>query len=239
MSGSAWTETAPTGGLVAPAAEERAVHTSIPALDSFFPGLRPCNVTLIDSPDRMLLDLTSMLCVNGVRTLERDVVWVDGGCTVDPYEIGRACRRSGMNRAEVLDSISVARAFTAYQLVSLIDEMLEEEVARTGAGMVVVSCLPEMFQDKEMRKSESNQLVRRCMERLRSIARSGEVAVLVTSRGPMRSGLRDLIHEGADEIVRIENASRALRITLPLRGESIFYHAVPRGQTTLEEFVRR
>ena len=241
MSGSVWTERMPAGGPMPPpsAAEERCVRTSIPVLDAVFQGFRPCSVTLIDSPGRVLLDLIPALCVNGIRDLERDVVWVDGGCTVDPYEIGRACRRRGMGRAEVLDSINVARAFTAYQLVDLIDERLEKEVARTGAGMVVISCLPEMFQDKEMRRSESHQLVRRCMERLRAIASSDKVAVLVTSRGPMPPGLRDLVYEGADEIMRVENASRALRITLPLRGESVFYRPVPRGQITLGEFARR
>ena len=35
---------------------ERTVRTSIPTLDAFFGGLRPGNVTLLDSSDRMLFD---------------------------------------------------------------------------------------------------------------------------------------------------------------------------------------
>jgi hypothetical protein len=222
---------------------ERTVRTSIPTLDAFFGGLRPGNMTLLDSSDRMLFDLTHILCVNGVSSLGQDVVWVDGGNSVNPYELGRICRRFGLDRTEVLDSISVARAFTAYQLVSLIDERLEEEVRRTGAGMVIVSCLPDMFQDKEMRWSESYQLIRRCVERLRDLSRDRGVATLITNYGLMkilqRKSLKNLLYGMADDIVRIENASRCLRITLPNRQETMYYHAVPHNQTTLEEFMRR
>jgi hypothetical protein len=219
------------------------VRTSIPTLDAFFGGLRQECMTLIDSSDRMVFDLTHILCVNGVSTLGRDVVWVDGGNCVDPYELGRICRRFGLDRTEVLDSVNVARAFTAYQLVSLIDERLEDEVLRTGAGMVVVSCLPDMFQDREMRWSESYQLIKRCVERLHDLSRREGTATLVTNYGLtkilQRKSLKNLLYGTADDILRIENASGCLRITLPNRQESMLYHPVPHNQTTLEEFMRR
>jgi|ADurb_Cas_03_Slu_FD_contig_81_331094_length_864_multi_3_in_0_out_0_1 hypothetical protein len=219
------------------------VRTSIPTLDAFFGGLRPSCMTLIDSSDRLVFDLTHILCVNGVSTLSRDAVWVDGGNCVDPYELGRICRRFGLDRTEILDSISVARAFTAYQLVSLIDERLESEVQRTGAGMVIVSCLPDMFQDKEMRWSESYQLIRRCVERLQEVSRREGTATLITNHGLMkilqRKSLKNLLYGAADEILRIENAAGCLRMTLPNSQESMLYHAVPHNQTTLEEFVGR
>ncbi len=219
------------------------VRTSIPTLDAFFGGLRQGCMTLIDSSDRMVFDLTHVLCVNGVSTLGQEVVWVDGGNCVDPYELGRICKRFGLDRTEVLDSISVARAFTAYQLVSLIDERLEEEIARTGAGMIIVSCLPDMFQDKEMRWSESYQLIKRCVERLHDLSRRKRTATLVTNYGLMkllqRKSLKSLLYSTADDIVRIENASGCLRIVLPNRQETMLYHAVPHNQTTLEEFMGR
>jgi hypothetical protein len=222
---------------------EEVIPTSIPTLDAFLGGLRRGHLTLMDSSDRMLFDLTHILCVNAVSTLGQDVVWVDGGNSVDPYELGRICRRSGLDREEVLDSVSVARAFTAYQLVSLIDDRLEDEVRRTGAGAVIVSCLPDMFQDREMRWSESYQLIKRCVGTLRDLSRDMRTATLVTNYGLMkilqRKSLKSLLYGAADDIVRIENASRCLRVSLPNRQESILYHPVPHNQTTLEEFGGR
>ncbi|MDW5563354.1 MAG: hypothetical protein SA339_09020 [Methanomassiliicoccus sp.] len=219
------------------------VRTSIPTLDAFFDGVRCRAMTLIDSSDRMLFDLTHILCVNGVSTLGREVVWIDGGNCVDPYELGRISKRFGLDRTEVLDSVRVARAFTAYQLVSLIDERLEDEVRRTGAGMVIVSCLPDMFQDKEMHWSESYQLIKRCVERLHDLSRREGTATLVTNYGLMkilqRKSLKGLLYGTADDIVRIENAAGCLRIVLPNDQESMLYHPVPHNQTTLEEFMGR
>ncbi|HOQ26788.1 MAG TPA: hypothetical protein PLF76_08615, partial [Methanomassiliicoccaceae archaeon] len=57
---------------------ERTVRTLIPVLDSFIGGLRQGSLTLIDSADRMVFDLTNILCVNGVGMLDKDVVWIDG-----------------------------------------------------------------------------------------------------------------------------------------------------------------
>ncbi len=223
--------------------QERVVRTSIPTLDAFFGGLRAGHLALMDSSDRMLFDLTHILCVNGVSTLGQDVVWVDGGNSVNPYELGRICRRFGLDRNEVLDSVMVARAFTAYQLVSLIDECLEAEVERTGAGMIIVSCLPDMFQDREMRWSESFQLIKRCVERLHGLARDRGTVTLMTNHGlgkiAQRRSLKNLLYGMADDIVRIENASRCLRISLPQRQECMYYHPVPHNQTTLEEFGGR
>jgi len=218
------------------------VRTLIPSLDAFIGGLRPNHLTLIDSADRMLFDLTHILCVNGVSTLDKDVIWIDGGNSVNPYEIGRICRRFGVDRTEVLDSIRVARAFTAYQLVSLIDERLEAELDRTGAGMVIVSCLPDLFQDKELRWSESYALIRRCVEKVHALTRRDGLVTVVTNLGLMKvlqkKSLKNLLYGTADDIIRIERASRALRISLPNRQEWMLYHPVPNNQTTLEEFVR-
>jgi hypothetical protein len=239
-----WTEGAEAiDGRSAPSAHgNNVVRTLIPVLDSFIGGLRPNHLTLIDSADRLLFDLTHMLCVNGVGVLNSDVVWIDGGNSVDPYEIGRVCRRFGRDRDEVLDSVRVARAFTAYQLVSLIDERLEDELERTGAGMVVLSCLPDLFLDKELRWSESYSLLRQCVEKTLALTRRKGLVTLITNLGLMkivqRKSLKNLLYGTADDIIRIERASRALRISLPNRQEWMLYHPVPRYQTTLEEFMR-
>ena len=238
-----WTERADAiNGRTALARGEGTVRTLIPALDTFIGGLRPNHLTLIDSADRMMFDLTHALCVNAVGALNSDVVWIDGGNSVDPYEIGRICRRFGQDRHEVLDSVRVARAFTAYQLVSLINERLEDEVERTGAGMVVISCLPDLFLDKEMRWSESYSLLRQCVETTLELTRKKGLVTLVTNLGLMkivqRKSLKSLLYGTADDIIRIERAPRSLRISLPNRQEWMLYHPVPRFQTTLEEFMK-
>ena len=75
-----------------------------------FPALQGCTAELCGLRDRSDELEAAKVRFYGVSTLGQDVVWVDGGNSVNPYELGRICRRFGLDRTEVLDSISVARA---------------------------------------------------------------------------------------------------------------------------------
>ena len=229
------------GGGRYPLPAERRVRTSLPAIDSFFPGFRSSQITLIDSSDRFLFDLTHLLCVNSINDLGDEVVWVDGGNSINPYEIASLCRRYRLDMRETLDSVNVARAFTAYQMTSLIVDRLEKEVERTRSGTVIVSCFTDLFHDKDMWWSESFQLIKRCLSALREMTQQHSLVTVITNHGLTKIGhrrsLAKLMDESADSVLRIENRRRALELSLMKEGRSMLYHPVPYYQTTLEEFL--
>ncbi len=222
----------------------RSIDTSIAALDAFIGGFASSQVTLIDSSDRLLFDLVHLLCINQVVGDGREVVWVDGGNSINPYNLAGLCKRQRVNAQEALESINVSRAFTAYQMVTLIDEMLEPELERTGAGMLIVSCFPDLFQDRDVRWSESLQLMQRCISAIQGATKRHDVVTLVTNFGLskllFKKSLRSLVYSSADRVLRIESASRAaLRLSLVNEGRSMMYHPVPYYQRTLDEFSVR
>jgi RecA/RadA recombinase len=141
---------------------------------------------------------------------------------------------------EVLHNITVSRAFTAYQMSTLIEDMLDPEVDRIRTGLVVVSCFPDLFQDADMNWTESLQLMRRAMEKLRALTEERSLITIITNYGqakPMsRKGLRSLLYDSADRVVRIDGKGVSVRITLPKEGEGMLYRPVARNQTTLDEF---
>ena len=220
---------------------ERRVRTSIPTMDSFFPGFRSSQIALVDSSDGFLFDLTHLLCVNAIKDLGDEVVWVDGGNSINPYEIASLCRRFRLDMRETLDSVNIARAFTAYQMASLIVDRLEREVERTGSGTVIISCFVDLFHDKDMWWSESFQLIKRCLSEIREITQRHSLVTIITNRGftkiKHRKSLANLMDESVDSILRIENRRRALELSLVREGRSMLYHPVPYYQTTLEEFL--
>ncbi len=223
-----------------PEVMESVISTSIPTLDAFMRGLHPSKMTLIDSADRMVFDLTHIFCVNAIDQLHQEVVWVDGGNSINPYELSRICKRFGVDRENVLDNINVARAFTVYQLVSLIDAMLEEELERTGAQMVIVSCLPDLFQDPDVRWAESFQLMKRCVSKIQSLTKERGLITLITNYGLSKmlakKSLKNLMYNSADQILRVENARGSLCLNLVNEGRTTLYHSVPHNQMTIEEF---
>ncbi len=223
-------------------AEERAIGTSVPALDAFIGKFASSQMTLVDSSDSLLFDLTHILCVNAINSLQGEVVWVDGGNSVDPYELVGLCKRFRMDIGETLDQINVSRAFTAYQMVTLIDEMLEGELERTGSELIVVSCFPDLFLDRDMWWSESFQLMKGCVSTLQSLTKKRNLITLITNYGLTKmlykKSLRTLLYGSADRVLRIENKRNALLIDLVKEGRTMLYHPVPYYQTTIDEFRR-
>ncbi len=227
-------------GLGASAARYRSLVTSIPPVDALLRGLEPGTITFIDSSDRLVFELVNLFCFNAVNELHEEVLWIDGGNSVNPYELSAICKRYRVPPEEVLHNITVSRAFTAYQMSTLIEDMLDPEVDRIRTGLVVVSCFPDLFQDADMNWTESLQLMRRAMEKLRTLTEERSLITIITNYGqakPMsRKGLRSLLYDSADRVVRIDGKGVSVRITLPKEGEGMLYRPVVRNQTTLDEF---
>ena len=227
-------------GLGASAARYRSLVTSIPPVDALLRGLEPGTITFIDSSDRLVFELVNLFCFNAVNELHEEVLWIDGGNSVNPYELSAICKRYRVPPEEVLHNITVSRAFTAYQMSTLIEDMLDPEVDRIRTGLVVVSCFPDLFQDADMNWTESLQLMRRAMEKLRALTEERSLITIITNYGqakPMsRKGLRSLLYDSADRVVRIDGKGVSVRITLPKEGEGMLYRPVVSNQTTLDEF---
>ncbi len=220
---------------------ERSVRTSIPALDSFFPGFRSSQIALVDSSDGFLFDLTHRLCVNAVSGPGEGVVWVDGGNSINPHMIASISRRFRLDMRESMESVNIARAFTAYQMTSLIVDRLEREVERTGSGTVIVSCFVDLFQDRDMWWSESFQLIKRCLHALREMTKRHSLVTIITNYGLTRisnkRSLDTLIDESVDSVLRIQRRRGALRLTLEKEGRFMLYRPAPYYQTTLDEYM--
>lgn len=221
---------------------ERVLTTSIPQLDSLIGGFRASEVSLLDSDDAYLSSLLHLLCVRAVELFDEEVVWVDGGNEVNPYAMSSLCRRLGLDRKDVLSRVNVSRAFTAYQLVTLIEDKLDEQVRKSSPSTVIVSSISLMFMDRDMRWMESHQLLRRCLERISSIAKQHETITIVTNGSYLHArpspGLTALLYEHADLAVQMRSRRKGLAVRLPTRDREVLFSPVPWNQATLEEFRR-
>jgi hypothetical protein len=83
-----------------------------------------------------------------VVSLNRDAVFMDGGNSFNPYSLSRIVKSLGAESRKVLSRIHVARAFTAYQMESLIHGL---QIAAEQWDPVVldISYLPSLFSGPE------------------------------------------------------------------------------------------
>ena len=223
-----------------PLLHERVLETSIAQLDELVGGFRASKVALLDSDNGYSSTLLHLLCVRAISQFDEEVVWIDGGNEVDPYSISSLCKRLRLDKRDMLSRVNISRAFTAYQLVTLIDEKLEEQVKRSTPCAVIVSSITELFLDKDMKWMEAHQLLRRCVDSISRITKDYETITVVSNDShhhPRPSpGLTTLLYDGSDTVLQIRGRRNGLLIRSPRKDRSILFSPVPWNQATLSDF---
>ena len=143
----------------------------------------------------------------------------------------------------MLSQINCARAFTAYQLVSIINDRLENMIKESKASTLIVSRFVDLFFDKDMPWTESFQLIKRCLKTLKMLTVKYNLITIITNYGlaklHFRRGLRNLMYNTPDKLIRIEEKKKGLLVSMPKKDASIYYYPVPTYQTILEYFLSR
>ncbi|HKZ63725.1 MAG TPA: hypothetical protein VJ400_04705 [Thermoplasmata archaeon] len=218
-----------------------ALTTGLPVLDRYLGPFDASRLTLLDSGSDFVLRIQTLLCVRAIAELDGDVVFVDGGNSVDPHGIVRAAKRVGLGRLDVLPRIRIARAFTCHQMAALLVDRLEEEIAECGARLVVLSCLPELFLDEDVPYGEAHQLFLRSLRSIRAATESHGTITVATNAGlaklHRRRGIRRALYEGADRAVKLQHHRQGVILTRLETGEKGWFRPVPPNQLTLQDFT--
>ncbi len=125
--------------------------------------------------------------------LGSSVVFVDGGNSFNPYLVSEIAQSHGLDSRLVLEKIYISRAFTAYQLSSLILEKLEPFLRRKRSKLLVVSDVTSLFFDRDIPKTEAKDLFMKICAKLSEIA--ARKSIVVTSYFPERRSKRGVFFE--------------------------------------------
>ncbi len=107
---------------------------------------------------------------------------IEGRNQFHPYRIGERGRALGIDPTLVLDRIRLARAFTAYQLVALVDGWAAE-LRRHPPTLLVAHDLPTLFFTEEVPGEERAPLLRHVAQTLRELLRAVPVPLVLTLDG--------------------------------------------------------
>ena len=156
----------------------------------------------------------------------------------NPYEIVKAAKRAGMNPKFLLDRVSICRAFTVYQMSTIIDDKLERELP--GVKILIVTGIQYLYQNRDIRSVEAKVMLRRAVGNIR----------MFTDRYVLISVITDIYREGRRDLGGLvrDVCNRYLRLTAEKNGICVEdvevggrkeYRDVRRNQMLLEEFINR
>jgi hypothetical protein len=153
-------------------------------INNLFPGFVAGDFAVLHgSPS--VLSLTSLLCVRAqlptqLGGLSSHVVFVDGGNTFRLYQVSRLAQLHQLNPRTVLERIHISRAFTAYQMASLIMDKLEETAERYEAKLVIVSDIAGFFLDKDIPEEEARSIFSQVTAYLSRCVKEKQLVLIAT-----------------------------------------------------------
>lgn len=141
-----------------------------------------------------LLDFTAVLALRG------PVCVLDAGNRFDPYHITRAIRRQTAQLDQALGRIYIARAFTCYQVITLL-----QKTPATPMPHLIFDLLAT-FSDQAVSSAESIRLLQIAVAELLRLRRHAPVIVSAgTVAQGNRSGLLRLLKATADLVLLPES----------------------------------
>ena len=153
-------------------------------IDQLFPGFATGDFALLYG-SQAVSSLSSLLCIRAqlppqLGGLGSNTVFIDGANTFRLYQVTRLARLHQLDPKQALDRIYISRAFTAYQMTSLILQKLEDAVKECNAKLVIVSDVAAMFLDKDVEDEEARSIYRQAVTYLSNFARQHQVIIVAT-----------------------------------------------------------
>ena len=212
----------------------------LPSQPALFPWLErrlaPGEVTLWAGPGAAVEPVLELLYAGNAVARGR-VSLLEGSNRFHPYRIGELGRAFGVDATRTLQGIRLARAFTAYQMVALVDGWVAE-ARRHPPTLLVGHGLPSLFTADEILPEERTALLRHVARTLADLLRATDLPLLLTLGPEGAASFPGLADEGPrwSDLVAFARGPSMLRLR-SLRDDRRLA-LVPRspGQRGLEEF---
>jgi hypothetical protein len=214
--------------------------SALPCAPALFPWLARCLVpgeaTLWCGPRLAVDPLLEMLYAGSALARGR-ISLLEGGNRFHPYRIGEVGRSLGLDAGETLQRIRLARAFTAHQMVALVDGWLGE-VRRHPPTLLVGHDLPTLFWDGETPDDERDALLRQVARSLAALLRRADLPLLLTLGPDGVASFPALDREGPRwaDYVTFARGPTSLRLRAMRHDARLTLVARPPGQLGMEEF---
>jgi len=172
--------------------------------------------------DHSAHELSESICVKAQMPtscggLNSKVIFIDGGNLFDPYLISCYADRYQIRRETVLDRIHVGRAFTCYQLTSLIMKTLPDALERYDAKLAVIADIARLYMDSDVEEHEAFETINQISAFLGKLAEKTDTVILATYMTTLKHNwFESILLSRAHTVFRIQDKTK-----LPLEKQAL------------------
>ena len=216
------------------------VSSGIAELDNLCGGFKAGELTLIDGNSGLISDLPNQLCVNTYKTFRSETIYIDGGMCADPYCIARYARMAELDQREVLQNVVMSRAFTVYQLSTILQDLLEPVLKSRSPRTLLIGMLPALYHDPELSAREAQTLLLQDLKKIQQLTTTYHLITVCTNLDAMpltpSKGLGKTLYDNVTEIIRIKHIEQCISLELLKKQQSTTIVCDAKGQLRLEAF---
>jgi hypothetical protein len=165
--------------------------------------------------------LSLLLCVRATLPkplgLDSDILFLDGGNIFDVYRISDHAIRHELDPEETHERIHISRAFTYHQLSTLINNKLPDALKRFNAKLVIISDITLLYCDPDIQrqeKIEAQEIFRRDMKALVTVAEREHVLIIVTNLQTRNRRMDGILHRTAHVSAKLEDHETFIQLML-------------------------
>src|SRR6266852_4936406 len=137
---------------------------------------------------------------------EKRILYLDGANQISPLLIARFARQRGLEPSAFNCLVRVSRAFTCFQLTELI-RRVPKFLERFDAPVLIVTALPDLFFDEDVRDREARASFEHALEGLGKLAALPLSIAVFSAATSFNTSRRDFLHrfcKQANEVVKVE-----------------------------------
>jgi len=163
--------------------------------------------------------LSEQLCVRAQLPppagLDTDIVFVDGGNSFNPYLISDYAIEQGIDPKQALRKIHLSRAFTWFQLSTLLREKLPKALDKYDSKFAVISDVTQLYSDPDIEdRKEAFSILNKSIASISTLAERKQALILATASNLKNRGFEDSLTSRAHVVVNIEENDGYAWVTL-------------------------
>lgn len=165
-------------------ASQPLLSLNIRNINQLFPGFAEGDFALLHG-SQSVQTIASLLSIRAqlppqLGGLGSNVIYIDGANTFRLYQITRLARLCHLDPKQALDRIHISRAFTTYQMRSLVLQKLEDAVKTCNSKLIIISDIAAMFLDKDVEDEEAKRIYSQVINRITKLAKESQTIIVTT-----------------------------------------------------------
>ncbi len=216
------------------------IPSGITELDQLCGGFKAGELTFVDGNSSLIATLPDKLCATTYRIFHSQTIYIDAGMCANPYQIARYARLLELDQRDVLQNVLMSRAFTVYQLSTILQDLLEPILQEHHPRTLLIGMLPALYHDQELSSREAQTLLLQDLQKIQQLTTRYHLITICTHLDAMplspSKGLGKTLYDNVTEIIRIKHIDQRVSLELLKKQKHAMIIRDANGQLRLEAF---